>query len=227
MQINGAAALVVTVADRGVGERVAEALLERGAAKVYAGASGPGSISTPGVVPVRLDIADPQQVRAPAEAAPEVALLIDNARLTTGSDVLASSFDIWQFDTHVLGTFRISRTFAPVLAGDGGTCTARRPVRAVPARCPAHRRLHRGQVRPAVPHRLPAYRSRPHMGLMDTRIATGQDTSKAGSAQVASPALDAIAARAYEAMADDMSRHVRAALSGDLGHLSPPLGDQA
>jgi len=69
MDITGAVALV-TGANRGLGRRFAAALLERGAAKVYAAARNPESIDLPGVVPLRLD-PDAGRIyvseRAPAE----------------------------------------------------------------------------------------------------------------------------------------------------------------
>jgi NAD(P)-dependent dehydrogenase (short-subunit alcohol dehydrogenase family) len=55
MDITGAVALV-TGANRGLGRRFAAALLERGAAKVYAAARNPESIDLPGVVPLKLDV---------------------------------------------------------------------------------------------------------------------------------------------------------------------------
>ena len=54
MNIDGSIAFV-TGANRGLGAAFAEALLERGAAKVYAGVRRPEP-SAPGLVPIRLDL---------------------------------------------------------------------------------------------------------------------------------------------------------------------------
>jgi NAD(P)-dependent dehydrogenase (short-subunit alcohol dehydrogenase family) len=59
---------VVTGANRGLGRRFAEQLLERGAAKVYAAARDPQRIDLPGVVPLQLDITDPASVARPRAA---------------------------------------------------------------------------------------------------------------------------------------------------------------
>ncbi|MFE7588177.1 SDR family oxidoreductase [Kitasatospora sp. NPDC057512] len=236
MQINGAVALV-TGANRGLGEQFTKALLERGAAKVYAGARDPESVRTPGVVPVRLDITDARQVRAAAEAAPDVTLLINNAGLTTGSDVLAGTLDDWrlEFDTHVLGTLRMSRAFAPALAANGGGALLN--VLSVLSwlgipRTAAYTAAKSAQWSLTNSLRLALAEQGTlvtglHVGLMDTRIAAGQDAPKADPAKVAALALEGIEAEAYEVLADDMSRQVRAALSGELAALYPQLSDRA
>ena len=55
MDVAGKKALV-TGANRGLGRAFAEALLEAGASKVYAGARDPSTVSDPRLTPVRLDV---------------------------------------------------------------------------------------------------------------------------------------------------------------------------
>src|SRR5689334_7861189 len=75
----------VTGANRGIGRALVEALLARGAAKVYAGARRPETLATlvaagrGRVVPVTLDVTRPDQVREAAAQAPDVTLLVNNA----------------------------------------------------------------------------------------------------------------------------------------------------
>jgi NADP-dependent 3-hydroxy acid dehydrogenase YdfG len=72
--INGTTALV-TGANRGIGRALVDALVARGAAKVYATARNLDSLkdlvaSSGGrVVPLQLDVTNPEQVRAAAAAA--------------------------------------------------------------------------------------------------------------------------------------------------------------
>src|SRR5216110_1400156 len=84
IQIAGTTALV-TGANRGIGRALIEALLERGAAKVYATARHPEALDDlvarfgDRVIPLRLDITRPHEVRAVADRAGDVRLLINNA----------------------------------------------------------------------------------------------------------------------------------------------------
>lgn len=233
MKIDGAVALV-TGANRGLGEQFAKALLERGAAKVYAAARDPESVAVAGTVPLRLDITDPRQASAAARTAPDVNLLINNAGLSTGSDVLAGDLDNWQleYDTHVLGTLRTSRAFAPVLAGNGGGAILN--VLSVLSWVAVPRTAAYTAAKSAEWSLTNALRvaladqgtlvTGLHVGLMDTRIAATADGPKSDPARVAALALDGIEDGAYEVLADELSRQVRAGLSGDLDQLYPQLG---
>ena len=121
MEITGAVALV-TGANRGLGRQFAAALLERGAAKVYAAARNPESVDLPGVVPLRLDVTDPGSIRAAAAQAGDVTLLVNNAGSSTGASLLGGSLDDvrLEMDTHYFGTLAVTREFAPILERNGG-----------------------------------------------------------------------------------------------------------
>jgi NAD(P)-dependent dehydrogenase (short-subunit alcohol dehydrogenase family) len=122
VDVAGSVALV-TGGNRGFGAALCAALVERGAAKVYAGARDPATVVTPGVEAVRLDITSPDDVAAAAARCPDVTLLINNAGIGTGTSVLADdALDQLQleFDTNVVGPLAMSRAFAPVLAANGG-----------------------------------------------------------------------------------------------------------
>lgn len=122
MQVAGSIALV-TGANRGIGKALVEGLLERGAKKVYAAARRPAEVTTPGVLPVELDITRPDQVSEVAARCPDVTLLVNNAgagRLTT----LMSAPDLSDarlfMETNYFGTLAMCRAFAPVLNANGG-----------------------------------------------------------------------------------------------------------
>jgi NAD(P)-dependent dehydrogenase (short-subunit alcohol dehydrogenase family) len=130
IQIAGTTALV-TGANRGIGRALVEALLERGAAKVYATARRPGALADltarfgDRVVPLRLDVTRPSEVRAVAAQADDVRLLINNAGIVakfggelTDTDWIAAGRD--EFEVNVLGALSLTQAFTPVLAGRPG-----------------------------------------------------------------------------------------------------------
>ena len=87
VQINGSVAFV-TGANRGLGRHFAEQLVARGAAKVYAAARRPETITLQNVVPVRIDITDVESVAAAADVASDTTLLINNAGIASFNSLL-------------------------------------------------------------------------------------------------------------------------------------------
>ena len=125
LKIEGTIALV-TGANRGIGRALIEALLARGAAKVYATARDPHALSTVRdgrVVPLRLDVTHADQIRAVAEAVRDVRLIISNAgvALATG---FAESADIdnarREMEVNYFGPLQLLQLLAPTLAKNGG-----------------------------------------------------------------------------------------------------------
>jgi NAD(P)-dependent dehydrogenase (short-subunit alcohol dehydrogenase family) len=122
---------LVTGANRGIGRALVDALLERGARKIYAGARKPETLAEIAaanggrIIPLRLDITETDHVRDAAAQASDVDLLVNNAavlgRLFAGFDD-AGWIDAarGEFETNVLGALRLSQAFAPVLARNGG-----------------------------------------------------------------------------------------------------------
>ncbi len=126
MQINGCAAFV-SGANRGLGTALVEALLDRGAARVYAGARRIETVPDlarrdPRVVPVPLDITDAEQVDQAAKLATDATLLVNNGGSLAFADPLTGDLDAIESDmrTNFVGTLSMSRAFAPVLERNGG-----------------------------------------------------------------------------------------------------------
>jgi NAD(P)-dependent dehydrogenase (short-subunit alcohol dehydrogenase family) len=123
MKIQGKTALV-TGANRGLGLAYAKALLAAGAAKVYAGARAPSTVTQPGVVPVKLDVTSLDDVTKAAAQLSDVDIVINNAGIALmGTNLLEDGGEKdlrAQLDTNVWGILNVSRAFAPVLRANGG-----------------------------------------------------------------------------------------------------------
>jgi NAD(P)-dependent dehydrogenase (short-subunit alcohol dehydrogenase family) len=235
MKINGSVALV-TGANRGLGKAFAQALLERGVAKVYAAARDTASIDAAGdprVVPLRLDITDPASVRAAVEQAGDVQLLINNAGISTGAGVLDGEDALRrELETNYLGPVRVSREFAPVLAANGGgaivnmlsalswlTMPATAGYSAAKAAAWAATNALRLALKPQGTQVVGV-----HVGYVDTDMAAHVEGPKSHPKDVVALVLDGVEEGEHEVLADDVSRQVKAALSGDLRILYPAVG---
>ncbi len=134
MKIKGAIALV-TGANRGLGLHFVEALVEFGAAKIYATARDIDTLAPlvrkhDGlVVPLDLDVTEQAQVDAVAEAAHDVTLLLNNAGVLdrNGRSLLEvenlSGFE-HEMAVNVFGLARMCQAFAPIIEANGGGAIA-------------------------------------------------------------------------------------------------------
>lgn len=129
-KIEGAVALV-TGSNRGIGRAIVEALIERGAAKVYAGARKTASVADlvaahPGkVVAVELDVTNAAHIAKAAEVAGDVSLLINNAGVATSmgtmiTDPAVGPMAQTEFDVNVFGLMNVTQAFVPALNANGG-----------------------------------------------------------------------------------------------------------
>lgn len=232
MQIDGTTALV-TGANRGLGRRIAKALLDRGAAKVYAGARNPDSVDLPGVIPVRLDITDPEQVAAASRQTSDVRLLVNNAGSGTHALLLDGDLDDirLEMETHYFGTLSMARAFAPVLAANGGgalvnVLSVLSWVSSAGADAYSAAKAAELSLTNALRVRLADQNTQVtalHVGYMDTDMAAHVTEAKSDPLVIANLLLDGVAAGRPEVVADDISRTVRAALSGPLSALYPQV----
>src|SRR6201986_3892795 len=116
MQISGSTVLV-TGANRGIGEEFVRQLGARGPAKIYAAARDPQSVAAAdNVVPLALDVTNKEQVAAAAAKASDVQIVINNAGIAVVQPLIGGDTDKMheEFEVNVFGPLYIAQAFAPV-----------------------------------------------------------------------------------------------------------------
>jgi NAD(P)-dependent dehydrogenase (short-subunit alcohol dehydrogenase family) len=119
MTIAGGAVLV-TGANRGIGQALVEEALRRGAARVYAGTRQPLSHSDERVMPLTLDVTDAAQIQAAVEEVPSLDLLINNAGLAVFDDLSDRATLEQHLAVNLFGTYSMTQAFLPQLTRSRG-----------------------------------------------------------------------------------------------------------
>lgn len=228
--IEGSVALV-TGGSRGIGRALVQNLYERGAKKVYATARDPRTVTHPDAVPLALEVSDPASVAAAAEQAQDVTVLINNAGASVNANFLDSPVEDVrrEFETNFYGPLLVTRAFVPIIERNGGGHILNvHSVLSWIARLNSYSASKAALWSQTNSLRLDL---KPrgidvtglHVGYVDTDLAAHVDGPKSTPESVAAQALDGIESGAFEVLADDVSRHVKAQLSQDLGVMYPQL----
>jgi NAD(P)-dependent dehydrogenase (short-subunit alcohol dehydrogenase family) len=221
VNIEGSTA-VVTGGQRGLGKAIVDELLARGAAKVYATARAPKPSQDPRTVSVALDVTDADSVAALAASAPDAAIVVNNAGTIGAPSLLTADMAEIRavFETNYFGALRIARAFAPVLARNGGGALvdihsvlswvggsgAYGDSKAAFWSATSSLRLELEQQHTLV--------TGVHLGYTDTDMVADVEAPKNDPRQVARDIVDGIERGDREVLADDVTRHFKAALSG-------------
>ncbi|WP_393075801.1 SDR family oxidoreductase [Streptomyces sp. LN704] len=228
--VEGSVALV-TGGSRGIGRALVQGLYERGAKKVYATARDPRTVTHPDAVPLALEVTDPASVAAAAEQAQDVTLLINNAGASVNANFLESPVEDVrrEFETNFYGPLLVTRAFVPVIERNGGGHLLN-----------VHSVLSWIGLLGSYSASKAAFWSQTnslrldlkprgievtglHVGYVDTDMAAHVDAPKSSPDAVAAQALDGIASGAFEVLADDLTRQVKAQLSDDIAVMYPQL----
>ena len=231
MEIKDSVALV-TGANRGIGHAFVRALVDHGAAKVYAGVRDLATVADPDVTPLQLDVTNPAEIAAATEAADDVSIVINNAAVDSQSTkLLDGSLDDARhaMEVNYFGTWAVSRAFAPVLARNGGGALVNMLSVASWIGEPA----------------LPGYAASKaaqwsltqslrqglrdqgtlvvgvHAGFVETDLSARFDAPKITPASVAEQTMQALADNSTEVLADERTRQVKAGLGRSGNGRSP------
>lgn len=215
MEIHGATALV-TGANRGLGRHLVEALLDRGAAKVYAASRTASPSGDARVVPIELDLTRTDTIAAAARAASDVTIVINNA----GTAAFAGPLDAEpaavraEMAVNYDGTFEVVRAFAGVLERNGGgaivnvlsllSLASTPPMTGYSASKAAAHSLTQA-LRPVLKAKGISVHGVYPAGI-DTEMLAGWDVPKTPPAQVAEWLLDGLAAEEEDIFPDPNAR---------------------
>lgn len=132
-------AVLVTGANRGIGQALVEEALRRGAKRVYAGTRQPLVHADARVTPLILDVTNAAQIQRAVEQTHTLDVLINNAGIAIYDDL--SNLDLIEqhLAVNFLGTLRVTQAFLPRLKRSQGaivnnlSLAALAPVPVIPA----------------------------------------------------------------------------------------------
>ena len=221
------AVVLVTGANRGIGQAFVRELLARGARKVYAGSRDLANISPQaGVHPLRLDVNKPEDVAAAVAQAPDVTLVINNAGIAQTGGFLAEDSEAVarrMFETNFFAVLRMSKAFAPVLAANGGggllnVLSIASWVNGSELAAYSASKSAAWSLTNSLRYELAAQKTQVlglHMAYVDTDLTRGLDAPKSSPADIVSRTLDALEAGLDEVLADDLTQQVKRGLAAD------------
>jgi NAD(P)-dependent dehydrogenase (short-subunit alcohol dehydrogenase family) len=112
--------VLVTGANRGIGQALVAEALRRGAKRVYAGTRQPLDHPDPRVIPVTLDVTDAAQIQAAAEHVEALDILVNNAGIALYDDLSDRATLERHLAVNLFGTWGVTQAFLPLLTRSRG-----------------------------------------------------------------------------------------------------------
>jgi NAD(P)-dependent dehydrogenase (short-subunit alcohol dehydrogenase family) len=112
--------VLVTGANRGVGQALVEDALRRGARRVYAGTRQPFTHPDARVTPLSLDVTNAAQTRAAVESVESLDVLINNAGVALFDDLSDRAAIEKHLAVNLFGTYGVTEAFLPLLIRSRG-----------------------------------------------------------------------------------------------------------
>jgi NAD(P)-dependent dehydrogenase (short-subunit alcohol dehydrogenase family) len=113
-------AILVTGANRGIGQALVEEALRRGAKRVYAGTRHPLAHLDRRVTPLTLDVTNAAQIREAVERVESLDLLINNAGLALYDDLSDRAALEQHLAVNLFGMYGVTQAFLPLLTRSRG-----------------------------------------------------------------------------------------------------------
>jgi NAD(P)-dependent dehydrogenase (short-subunit alcohol dehydrogenase family) len=120
MSITGKAVLV-TGANRGIGEALVNEALRRGAKRVYAGTRRPLAHADKRVTALTLDVTDSEQIERSVALVDSLDVLVNNAGVALYDNLGDRNLLEQHLAVNLFGTHNVTQAFLPLLKRSGGT----------------------------------------------------------------------------------------------------------
>src|SRR5436305_49320 len=198
MTITGKAVLI-TGANRGIGQALVEEALSRGAKRVYAGTRGPLIHPDPRVTPVTVDVTSAAQIQASVYRVESLDVLINNAGIALYDDLSDRAMLERHLAVNLFGTYGVTQAFLPLLIRSRGaivnvlSVTSLAALPLIPAYSISNAAAF--SLSQSLRAHLAGRGVRAHAvltGPVDTDMARGLDISKASPESVARAIFDGV-----------------------------------
>src|SRR5262245_38636568 len=112
--------VLVTGANRGIGQALVEEALRRGAKRVYAGTRQPLTHSGERVTSLTLDVTNAAQIQEAVERVDSLDILVNNAGLALNDDLSDRAVIEQHLAVNLFGTYGVTQAFLPLLTRSRG-----------------------------------------------------------------------------------------------------------
>jgi NAD(P)-dependent dehydrogenase (short-subunit alcohol dehydrogenase family) len=112
--------ILVTGANRGIGQALVEEALKRGAKKIYAGTRGALQHPDKRVTPLKLDVTNSEQIQRAATEIGTLDLLINNAGIAVYDDLTKPEVIEQHLAVNLFGPLMVTRALLPLLKRSNG-----------------------------------------------------------------------------------------------------------
>src|SRR5256885_3071078 len=113
-------AVLVTGANRGIGQALVEEALRRGARRVYAGTRQPLAHTDRRVTPLTLDVTNAAQIQAAVDKVESLDILINNAGVALFDDLSDRAALERHLAVNLFGMYGVTQAFLPLLTRSRG-----------------------------------------------------------------------------------------------------------
>jgi NAD(P)-dependent dehydrogenase (short-subunit alcohol dehydrogenase family) len=213
--------ILVTGANRGIGQALVAEALSRGAKRVYAGIRQPLTHPDPRVTLLTLDVTNTTQTRAATQSVDALDILINNAGIALYDDLSERALLERHLAVNLYGTYGVTQAFLPLLTRSHGAIVnilsayAFAPLPLIPAYSVSKAAAF--SLTQSLRALLAGRGVRVHAvlaGPVDTDMTRGFDIPKASPESVAHAILDGVERGEDEIFPDPMSASMAASWRG-------------